>query len=480
MRFAVCILFALTFAGLPLRSAVAQSDPELYRAFDARLLSYDEKRFLQTSLAFQGAYYGLLDGDWGRISQDALEKYSLSEFGESPANWHMAMLAFDFFEQAASDGWQIRYFHGFEMSFLFPETAVRPSGSSGKFLNWNHTQSSLGVSIAIADPRDTESFHEFTAARHQVATELYTVRKDGLAVTFSEERNGDLLYTRSHYIGGLWSTVMLSAKATDKSILQAVSASIASGRSRPITIPQDGYLFHAIESAIAIAEGSQDQVSRKPDTQSSARNSEEKPKQSSGTGFFVSHDGIVLTNAHVVAECASIAVDGNPAIVVDESADFDLAILQTDRKGQQVVAKFASDPAQLNSDVTVAGYPLSGLLGGLNVTRGAVSSLKGLLGDNLNMQISAPVQPGNSGGPIMNSSGEIVGVVVAKLDAKMVAEVTGDIPQNVNFAIRGEIAKLYLFQNGVEPILSREAAQLSPVEIASEAAKFTAYVECKN
>ncbi|WP_272009566.1 trypsin-like peptidase domain-containing protein [Roseovarius sp. ZX-A-9] len=72
-------------------------------------------------------------------------------------------------------------------------------------------------------------------------------------------------------------------------------------------------------------------------------------------------------------------------------------------------------PAQLNSDVLVAGYPLSSVLDGLNVTRGVVSSLKGIRGDAFNMQISAAVQAGNSGGPLIDSAGLVVGVVVAKL-----------------------------------------------------------------
>ena len=113
---------------------------------------------------------------------------------------------------------------------------------------------------------------------------------------------------------------------------------------------------------------------------------------------------------------------------------FDLALLQTSVLQEKTVAVFAQSPARLNSDITVVGYPLSGLLGGLNVTRGSVSSLKGLRGDGVQMQISAPVQPGNSGGPVVSGSGAIVGVVVSKLNARRVADETGDIPQNVNFA----------------------------------------------
>lgn len=189
-------------------------------------------------------------------------------------------------------------------------------------------------------------------------------------------------------------------------------------------------------------------------------------KTGNGTGFIVSAGGHLLTNTHVVEGCESLKVAGYPAQVLSVDEGFDLALLEGTPSSLDVAA-FAPRPASLNADITIAGYPLNGLLSGLNVTRGSVTGLKGLAGDATTMQISAPVQPGNSGGPAVDSSGRVVGVVVAKLDAKMVADATGDIPQNVNFAIRGEIAKLFLFQSGVEPVIAEDAAApLDPVETA--------------
>lgn len=73
----------------------------------------------------------------------------------------------------------------------------------------------------------------------------------------------------------------------------------------------------------------------------------------------------------------------------------------------------------------------------------------------------------------------MVGVVVSKLDAKLVADATGDIPQNVNFAVRGEIAKLFMFQNGVDPVLGGDdAPMLDPVTLGEKLERFTRLVEC--
>jgi S1-C subfamily serine protease len=173
-----------------------------------------------------------------------------------------------------------------------------------------------------------------------------------------------------------------------------------------------------------------------------------------------------------------LAFGGLTAEVAAVSLDFDLALLSVDEWSGDAVATFSPSPARLNSDVTVVGYPLAGLLTGLNVTRGAVSSQMGLGSDVSGMQITAPVQPGNSGGPVLAADGEVVGVVVSKLNAQAVADATGDIPQNVNFAIRGEIAKLFLFQHGVEPVLGEGDEPLSPVELAERASGFTGFIEC--
>jgi serine protease Do len=130
-------------------------------------------------------------------------------------------------------------------------------------------------------------------------------------------------------------------------------------------------------------------------------------------------------------------------------------------------------PKELNGPVTVVGYPLPELLGGLNVTREAVTSLKGTGGDGVRMQISAPVQPGNSGSPVINNTSQVVGIVVSKLEAQLMAEATGDIPGNINFAIGGEIAKLFLYQNRVEPTEADESAIVPPEALAELAEEFT-------
>lgn len=200
---------------------------------------------------------------------------------------------------------------------------------------------------------------------------------------------------------------------------------------------------------------------------------------STGTGFRIS-DRIVVTNNHVVQNCAKISADGAPATLVESSATFDLAILSVESSPPPTSwLPLSSDSPRLNSDVIAAGYPLYGLLGGMNVTRGTISRLRGLGGDDTNMQISAPIQNGNSGGPVADRFGRVVGVVVSKINNDALKEVAGLTAENVNFAIRGDVLKLMLDRYGVS-YESREAGTVpSPEELADQVTAATLLIECQ-
>jgi hypothetical protein len=129
--------------------------------------------------------------------------------------------------------------------------------------------------------------------------------------------------------------------------------------------------------------------------------------------------------------------------------------------------------------VLAIGFPLRGLLAsGVNLTTGTISALAGLRDDTRYLQITAPIQPGNSGGPLLDQSGNVIGIIVAKLDAVKIAEATGDIPQNVNFAINATMARPFLDANGVEYETAPSTRKLEAADIGERAKKFTVLVEC--
>jgi S1-C subfamily serine protease len=176
---------------------------------------------------------------------------------------------------------------------------------------------------------------------------------------------------------------------------------------------------------------------------------------SSGTGFMVA-EGRVMTNNHVVAECGSMVARNAqgarvPARVLVTDRRRDLALLAVPPELGPPLTFRDAPPVRRGEGVVTYGYPLSGLLSsGPTLTTGDISALSGLRDNPLNFQISAPVQPGNSGGPLLDQQANVIGVVVSKLNAARIAEMTGgDIPQNVNFAVKGAEAIAFLRENRV-------------------------------
>lgn len=205
---------------------------------------------------------------------------------------------------------------------------------------------------------------------------------------------------------------------------------------------------------------------------------------SSGTGFIVA-EGRALTNNHVIDDCTRVIARNSagrdmPATVVARDRELDLAILTLPRDAGPVLAFRDPPDMRRGEEVVTYGFPLSGLLSsGPTLTRGDISALAGLRDNQAHYQISAPVQPGNSGGPLLDRAGNVVGVVVSKLNAQRVAQQTGDLPQNVNFAIRGERAVRFLRANGVTPQLASSRVERSAAEVGDVAHPSTLFLRCQ-
>jgi S1-C subfamily serine protease len=204
-----------------------------------------------------------------------------------------------------------------------------------------------------------------------------------------------------------------------------------------------------------------------------------------GTGFVVSTNGHLVTNAHVVQGCVGDIL-GNltgeaPAKLRLVSSDEtnDLALLQATGTFKDI-AKIRDKPTQSGDSVVAIGFPFHGLLtSDFTVTTGIVSSLSGVLNDTRYLQISAAVQPGNSGGPLLASNGDVVGVVAAKLNAIKFARATGNIPENINFAIKTGALRDFLDNSVVSYQISDAKEELKTADIARNARAFTFLISCK-
>ena len=202
---------------------------------------------------------------------------------------------------------------------------------------------------------------------------------------------------------------------------------------------------------------------------------------SSGTGFFVSENGEVITNYHVIKNCEQIYSTKNNSnylarvLAVDKRND--LALLGTDLKNVSGIVLDANNP-QISESIFALGYPFGkAISSSVKITKGIVSALTGLGDDYGRFQIDAAIQPGSSGGPIINSDGYLVGVTVSKLNAALVYEKFGALPENINFGVKLSSVKNLLNAHGIK-YQTRNASLSIKEDISKIMNESVVYISC--
>jgi len=230
------------------------------------------------------------------------------------------------------------------------------------------------------------------------------------------------------------------------------------------------------ERTVAIAAGSSAGPRDGPDREESTARS--------GTAFVVADTGYLLTNAHVVTGCSKVELPAAKTLadVVKTDSSNDLALLRTTSLGNRFARIARPEDLKLGTEIIIFGFPLTGVVASTgNLTTGVVSGTTGLRDDSRFFQLTAPIQPGNSGGPVLNQYGEVLGIASATLDQRKAVAATGNLTQNVNFAIGPSMIRQFLSANGVP--LSNPTSwwrfKQEPQEIASGAASFTYLVKCE-
>jgi serine protease Do len=285
--------------------------------------------------------------------------------------------------------------------------------------------------------------------------------------SFSPTKNNDALYSLDLTIDFM------------NSIADTSSLTILSENSTPLTPPLD-----MRDSAAAIRAVVNCLREHPPEERTAPQAKNQSEMALSGTGFFVTPNQL-LTNNHVVKECKRPIQVRYPeqtsykASISGQDDTNDLAILRTDLPSTSV-ASLRFGP-RLGEGVASYGFPYSGVLSSSgNFTLGNVTSLSGVKDDSRFLQISTPIQPGNSGGPLLDMFGNVVGVVVAQLNAITMMQ-AGSVPQNVNFAIQAPIVMNFLSVKGITPKVSASNSggkALSPSDTADIAKGFTVQVYC--
>ncbi len=165
-----------------------------------------------------------------------------------------------------------------------------------------------------------------------------------------------------------------------------------------------------------------------------------------GTAFAVRPDGTFLTAFHIIRDAKTLTVTcpgagAFPAIVGGTASRTDLAILRADKPTSHYLSLAGPNTLRAGDHVFTVGFPATDLLGTEpKFTDGSVSALSGPGNEATLIQITVPIQPGNSGGPLLNDDGRVVGVVTSTAAVAAFLEGTGTLPQNVNWAVKSEYA----------------------------------------
>jgi S1-C subfamily serine protease len=202
---------------------------------------------------------------------------------------------------------------------------------------------------------------------------------------------------------------------------------------------------------------------------------------SSGSGFAVSSNGHVITNHHVIEGCQKVKIHHKgksiAATVVTFDPRNDLALLKGDFRPSTVLSLSTNSP-ELLQDVYVAGYPFGRKVStGVKVTKGIISSITGIGNNYSNIQIDAALQPGNSGGPILDDKGNVVGVAVARLDKIKTLKKFGTLPENTNFGIKTSVVRSILESSNV-PSPSPNRSSISKSKLGKMISDATYYLSC--
>ena len=175
---------------------------------------------------------------------------------------------------------------------------------------------------------------------------------------------------------------------------------------------------------------------------------------STGSGFVVNSEGYIVTNYHVIKGAKFIKEETtqSPLQIIAVDRHNDLALLKAENitMNRTVVFRSPGKRVRPGEKIIVIGFPLQQVLAREpHVTIGNISATAGIGDDRRYFQFTAPIQVGNSGGPVLDQNGSVIGVVVAKLSEAAMVEATGTLPQNVNFALHGAVVKAFLETNNI-------------------------------
>ncbi len=233
-----------------------------------------------------------------------------------------------------------------------------------------------------------------------------------------------------------------------------------------------------LKKQLAFRDDKPDMPVRKPDDPAGYKG------PSSGTGFIVSAEGYVLTNFHVVRASRKLSVKLQsgallPADIVTSDPANDVALLKIQSSEKFVpIAIGSSSEAVVGEDVMTYGFPIPKLEGAApKATFGRVNAMSGDKDDIRYMQIDVPIQPGNSGGPLVTTRGKVIGITTAVLRTPEAMKDQGVVLQNVNYAVKMDYCLPLLAQAGVKTLATASAHPMPFADVVKQVAPSVVFIK---
>ena len=453
----ICFGFLLFWQ--PVGGATAPS-ASLFEPFRPAVLDPSEIRLLQSALAAAGVYQGAVDGLWTAEAADGLARIAGRETPGGALDFDAAALVASFLDEVAARGWEMRSLPELGLSLALPYAELGPvEEEEGDQRRWS-SDGRFTLLTRRGDRYAAEAWHRATVAANAEAAALVTLREPDRLVTRGVLRDGRLFHARSDRTEGGWSTIYLAAAPEEAGTLALAAGSIAPGQPLPWNLPAGGALTALVAEARAFLA-----VDAGMDTGRDAGTAPlratpailppaEQPladePTTTGTAFYLGARTLV-TAGHVVAACDRVSLaDGTELSVVATDSALDVAALAAPWPAPRWLTLAAGTPARLGERVHAAGFPYYAIAGtSLHLTGGNVSALAGIDDDTRFFSFTAPVQPGNSGGPLIDGEGGVLGLVVARLSEDFIVEETGSFPQNVNYALSENELAAFLADAGL-------------------------------